>query len=125
MSSRPRASGPRVSSITQAAARRRTHFREVDFGDPDAEGPLPCATSGVDKRRCTMRDGKAGAFCLGLTGVTALAAALLWATPSEAGWDGSQEVRLGDQITAEFRDAPLLEVHDYTFWAPKGTVLSA
>jgi hypothetical protein len=57
--------------------------------------------------------------------VAALAAALLVVSPSDAAWDGSQEVQLGDQIVAEFRGAPLLEVHDYSFWAPKGTVLSA
>jgi hypothetical protein len=61
----------------------------------------------------------------GLAGVAALAAALLWASPSNAAWDGSQDVQLGDQVTAEFREAPLLEVHDYSFWTPKGTVLTA
>jgi len=50
---------------------------------------------------------------------------LLWMSlSSDAAWDGTQEVRLGDQITAEFKEAPLLEVHDYSFWAPKGTVVT-
>lgn len=72
-----------------------------------------------------MRDGEAGALGPRLTGMAALAAGLLCAIPSDAAWDGKQAMRLGDSVTAEFQAAPLLEVHDYRFWAPKGTVLSA
>jgi hypothetical protein len=43
---------------------------------------------------------------------------------SDAAWDGSQDVRLGDQVSAEFRGAPLLEVHGYSFWAPKNAVMT-
>lgn len=61
---------------------------------------------------------------LSLLAVTAVA--VLWtAAKTDAAWDGRQEVRLGDQITAEFAAAPLVEVHDYSFWVPKGTVLTA
>ncbi len=72
-----------------------------------------------------MSHGKAGQFGPRLAGAAALAAVVLLTRTSDAGWDGSQEVRLGDTITAEFRGAPLVEVHDYEFWAPKDTVLSA
>jgi hypothetical protein len=60
-----------------------------------------------------------------LAGAAALAAAVFLSRSSDAGWDGSQDVKLGDQVVAEFRGAPLVEVHDYTFWAPTGTVLTA
>jgi hypothetical protein len=44
---------------------------------------------------------------------------------SEAAWDGTQDVRLGDQIVAEFRAGPYLESHKYPFYATKDTQLSA
>jgi hypothetical protein len=73
-----------------------------------------------------MRYGQAMRSSRPLTLLTATAAAvLLTAAITNAAWDGRQEVRLGDQITAEFAAAPLMEVHDYSFWVPKGTVLSA
>jgi len=55
----------------------------------------------------------------------AFAAFAAW-TPrsSQAAWDGTQAVELGDQISAQFQGAPLSEVHDYSFYAPKGTVLT-
>ena len=47
------------------------------------------------------------------------AVSLLGSQPSaDAAWDGNQAVQLGDQITAEFRAAPLTEVHKYQFFAP-------
>ena len=73
-----------------------------------------------------MRYGKAMRVSRRLTLLMATAAAVIWsAATTNAAWDGRQEVRLGDQITAEFAAAPLLEVHDYAFWVPKGTVLTA
>lgn len=53
------------------------------------------------------------------------AATLIWSSaPTNAAWDGIQDVRLGDSMTAEFKGAPLTEVHKYTFFAPKDTILS-
>ncbi len=51
-----------------------------------------------------------------------LAAAVLVALPGSAmaGWDGTQDVRLGDKISAEFGAADA-SVHEFTFFAPKGT----
>ena len=73
-----------------------------------------------------MRYGMAKRGLRPLTLLTATAVAVLWtAASTNAAWDGRQEVRLGDQITAEFAAAPLIEVHDYEFWVPKGTVLNA
>jgi hypothetical protein len=54
------------------------------------------------------------------------AAIAIWSpSPSSAAWDGNQDVRLGDQMSAEFKGAPLTEVHRYAFFAPKDTVLNA
>ena len=53
-------------------------------------------------------------------------ATLLWAQPSaDAAWDGNQAVQLGDQFIAEFRGSALVEVHKYTFFAPKDALLSS
>src|SRR5262245_39874183 len=56
-----------------------------------------------------------------------LAGSALLAVPrtSDAAWDVYQEVQLGDQMTAEFREAPGIEVHRYEFFAVKDTALSA
>ncbi len=59
--------------------------------------------------------------------VVAVGGALMLAAPrtTEAAWDGTQAVRLGDQMRAEFRADPLAEEHKYSFYASAGTVLSA
>jgi hypothetical protein len=56
----------------------------------------------------------------------ALGGAAILAAPqrSDAAWDGYQEVQLGDQMTAEFREAPGMEVHRYEFFAVQDTTLS-
>jgi hypothetical protein len=44
--------------------------------------------------------------------------------PAEAAWDGTQQIVLGDRLSALFVAAPGSETHDYTFYAPDGTVLT-
>ena len=44
---------------------------------------------------------------------------------SDAAWDGTQDVRLGDQISAEFKGPAQAEVHKYSFYAPKDTTFSS
>ncbi len=58
--------------------------------------------------------------------VTAVAvlAVFAWARHGDAAWDGTQKVELGDQISAQFKDAPLVETHEYAFFATKDTALS-
>ena len=61
----------------------------------------------------------------GLAVALAAAAVLTcFSRSSEAAWDGTQVVQLGDQMTAEFKGAPGTEVHRYSFFAVKGSVLS-
>lgn len=56
----------------------------------------------------------------------ALAAMALWSPrATDAAWDGTQAVRLGDRVEAEFRSAPFMETHRYPFYALEGSVLSA
>jgi hypothetical protein len=55
----------------------------------------------------------------------ACSAVFAWSSrSSDAAWDGTQNVELGDQISAQLQGAPLSETHDYAFYAPKGTVLA-
>ena len=62
----------------------------------------------------------AGRFAFGA------ALAILFAVPAGAGWDGSQAIRPGDTVSAEFADpAAGAEVHRYSFYAPEGTTVSA
>ena len=62
----------------------------------------------------------AGRFAFGA------ALAILFAVPAGAGWDGSQAIRPGDTLSAEFADtAAGAEVHRYSFYAPEGTTVSA
>jgi hypothetical protein len=58
--------------------------------------------------------------------LAAAAAVALVGSPSttEAAWDGTQTVRLGDLITAEFVGPPLAEAHRYSFYVMKDTVMN-
>ena len=62
-----------------------------------------------------------GAAVVALAGAAALLSR--W-TDTEAAWDGTQDVRLGDLITAEFAGPPLDEVHKYSFYVMGGTVMT-
>ncbi len=55
-------------------------------------------------------------------GAGAVVAAL--SAVASAAWDGTQEIVLGDQVSASFVAEPGLEVHRLEFFAPAGTVLS-
>ena len=52
------------------------------------------------------------------------AALLLQPGTTQAAWDGTQNLRLGDLITAEFVAPPLTEVHKYFFYVMKDTVMN-
>jgi hypothetical protein len=51
-------------------------------------------------------------------------ALLTQATPALAAWDGTQQIELGDRVTARFAEAPQTETHFFTFYAPDGTKLT-
>ena len=44
--------------------------------------------------------------------------------PAHAAWDGTQEIVLGDRLSARFAASPGAEIHDLTFYAPDGTTLA-
>ena len=44
--------------------------------------------------------------------------------PAEAAWDGTQQIVLGDRVSARFAAAPGTETHFYTFYAPDETTLA-
>jgi len=49
---------------------------------------------------------------------------LTQATLALAAWDGTQQIELGDRVTARFAAAPETETHFFTFYAPDGTKLT-
>ncbi|MHC4923477.1 MAG: multiheme c-type cytochrome [Planctomycetota bacterium] len=59
--------------------------------------------------------------CVVLCSATVLAGL---ARPANASFTGTEDVRLGDKIDAEFARTPGLETHDYRFWAPALTQVS-
>jgi hypothetical protein len=74
-----------------------------------------------------MLSGRSRTASRWLSAVVALgAAAALFFRPgtSQAAWDGTQNLRLGDLITAEFVGDPLTEVHKYSFYVMKDTVMN-
>jgi hypothetical protein len=60
-----------------------------------------------------------GGFFVGL-----VLAFLSGSTPARAAWDGTQQVVLGDGVSARFAAAPRTETHFFSFYAPDGTRLS-
>ncbi len=53
-----------------------------------------------------------------------VAGALFIVRPVHAAWDGMQQIVPGDQASADFAAEPGTEMHDYTFYAPDGTILT-
>jgi hypothetical protein len=71
------------------------------------------------------RRSRAWTFWFSVAAVLAGAAALVrWPDTTQAAWDGTQDVRLGDLMTAEFAGPPLAEVHKFSFYVMKDTVMS-
>jgi hypothetical protein len=58
---------------------------------------------------------------LALVGAVTLAST---SRTTQAAWDGTQDVRLGDLITAEFVGLPETEVHKFFFYVMKDTVMN-
>src|SRR5262245_6359713 len=52
------------------------------------------------------------------------AALVYWPDATQAAWDGTQTLRLGDLVTAEFVAPPLTEVHKFSFYVMKDTVMN-
>ncbi|MCE9637780.1 MAG: hypothetical protein K8T90_18930 [Planctomycetes bacterium] len=67
--------------------------------------------------------GRATPRNLGRAAVVAAFAALI-AVPAGAAWDGTQKIRLGDSIGAEFAAAAGSESHVFSFFAPETTKVS-
>src|SRR5262245_56557451 len=72
-----------------------------------------------------QRQSRAASLWPSVLAVLAGSAALVyWPDSSEAAWDGTQDLRLGDLITAEFVAPPLTEVHKFSFYVMKDTVMN-
>ncbi|MCE9635527.1 MAG: hypothetical protein K8T90_07470 [Planctomycetes bacterium] len=69
-------------------------------------------------------NGRAMPRNLGRAAVGAIFAALM-GVPAGAAWDGTQKIRLGDSVGAEFAAAVGSESHVFSFFAPETTKVSA
>jgi len=56
--------------------------------------------------------------------VALLLSCLIGAPAARAAWDGTQQIELGDGVSATFAGAPQTETHLFTFYAPDDTKLT-
>jgi len=66
------------------------------------------------------RTGRARSRCL----VALLLSCLIGIPAARAAWDGTQQIELGDGVSATFAGAPQTETHLFTFYAPDDTKLT-